>query len=266
MGNQYIAQVVFQSNTGLPKDRFVNTWHFVGGVGGGDGSEMLGCAARLAAFYCQTYTGLTIGEFLSSGIERVATVNVYDYNQPKPRIPFPFHFTLPAATNPIQLPEEVALVMSYYSARNLPRQRGRVYIGPLCTNAIESTATVTSRPNALLFPLIQAAAADLMATGDGADDFTLPLLDGLFLTGLAAADLIPTIPSALLPHASFPAVQPVNWAQFSAVGAGTQPTKKHPDIPTAREPAFSLVTAGWIDNEWDGQRRRRVASSARSVF
>jgi hypothetical protein len=266
MTQRYIAQVVFQGKTGLAEDRFVNTWHFIGGDGGGDGSGMLGVAARLSTFYNKVYGTSSIAHFLSPVIQPTVTINIYNYDQPKPRQPFPFRFTLAGPGTSIPLPEQIALCMSYFSVRNLPRMRGRIYLGPLNVMALGDGTTVTSRPNVDLLAAIKGAATELMETDDGVTDYTTSLLDGLFLSGLSSADLIPPFIGRLVPKVDFPTRRPVTWQQFSPVGAGTQPTKKHPEIPVAREPVFQFVTAGWIDNEWDGQSRRRVTASARSTF
>jgi hypothetical protein len=264
--HHYTAQVILQGKTGLAEDRFVNTWHFQGGDGGGDGSGMLGVAARLSTFYTKTYAGNPLSHFLSPVIQPVATINVYDADSPKPRQPFPFHFTLGAPGGITAVPEQIALCMSYFSVRNLPRQRGRVYLGPFNTTVLTSSETVTSRPTGDLLNTIKGAATELMIVDDGITDYTTSLLDGLLLSGLSSADLIPPFVSRLVPKVDFPTRQLVTWQQYSPVGGGTQPTKKHPEIPVAREPAYGFVTAGWTDNEWDGQSRRRVSASARVTF
>ena len=39
------------------------------------------------------------------------------------------------------LPGEVAACLSYFAGRNLPRRRGRIFLGPLANNALLPTAT-----------------------------------------------------------------------------------------------------------------------------
>lgn len=62
---------------------------------------------------------------------RHVDVKVYDMADAEPR-PVVGHAASAAATQArSQLgPGEVALVLSFYSDRNLPRQRGRIYLGP----------------------------------------------------------------------------------------------------------------------------------------
>lgn len=47
------------------------------------------------------------------------------------------------------------------------------------------------------------------------------------------------------------------WCLRSGIGAGT---KSAPVV------TYNAVTNGWLDNEWDAQRRRRVESTARVIF
>lgn len=280
----YDVECVFQSATNLPKDRFVNTFHFVGlsATSPGDSSEMMSAAARVADFYLLVTntggagTGRSVGSYLSSEINRLVTVNVYDHAQAKPRTPFPFHFDLPdlstagpGGATPVPggtqcLPEEVALCASYFSGRSVPRQRGRIYVGPFNLSALGAPGTVTSRPDPGLITVMTAAAKALALVEDGVIDISNPLIDGLFVAGLFGLPGAPDEPSFLSPAISFPTMNRVNWVQHSTVGSGTMPTKHHPEIPVAPHEEFSLVSAGWIDNEWDSQRRRQIDASART--
>jgi hypothetical protein len=260
---RYIAEAVFQGASGLAKDRYINTFHFVGGTAGANSAEMMTAAARLANFYvAPDSTAVHLTDFMSSTITTAATINVYDYDEPKPRTPYPFHFTLPALVN-AKLPEEICLCLSYYSARNVPRQRGRIYFGPLGSTALGASSTLNSRPSDNLINCLSEAGKRLAHVEDGVVDISNVLTDGLFIAGLLVPGLHPELPAVLNPSTSFPTMSAVNWTTFSEIGDGTRPTKKHPTIPDAPVPTFSLVTAGWVDNEWDGQDRRRVASSAR---
>lgn len=130
------AMVVFQnSGSALPEDRFVNTWHFVTN----DPKDVAApkIAARLAAFY-----NAGPNQFLSSKVDRgtnKSEVRVYDLDDPIPREPDVQTWTLSAAPSPSgPLPNEVAVCLSFYSGRNLPRSRGRIYLGPLDVNCMAS--------------------------------------------------------------------------------------------------------------------------------
>jgi hypothetical protein len=39
----------------------------------------------------------------------------------------------------VNLPNEVCITVSYFAQRSLPRQRGRIYVGPLNGSAMEDT-------------------------------------------------------------------------------------------------------------------------------
>jgi hypothetical protein len=265
----YDVQAVFQSATNLPKDRFVNTFHFVGlsATSPGDSTEMLCAAARVAQFYTKPHpsAGFTrpLSYFLSSEINRTVTINVYDHAQAKPRTPYPFHFDLDAAGAVQNLPEEVALCASYFSGRNTPRTRGRIYTGPFNIAALGTDTTVTSRPDPGLLLVLTEAAKELAFVADGVIDISNVLHDGLFIAGLFDLPGAPTQPSFLDPALSFPEMKRTNWLQHSVVGDGTMPTKAHPSLPRAPHEVFSLVSGGWVDNRWDSQRRRQIDSSAR---
>jgi len=228
---------------------------------------MLSCVERIEDFYNGNSDGAgTIASYLSGEINRTVTVNVYDYAATKPRTPYPFHFTLGGASTPNLLPEEIALCLSYFAGRNTPRSRGRLYIGPFNATALGTVGTANSRPAPDLIASLVAAGKRLMHIDDSVVDASPVITDGLFLAGLMGVPGTPTLPTFLTASA-FPAATPrVNFAQFSEVGNGTTPTKKHPEIPKAHIPRFTLATGGWVDNEWDGQDRRRIAASARTTF
>jgi hypothetical protein len=98
---------------------------------------------------------------------------------------------------------EVALCLSYYSERNLPRFRGRIYVGPW------QQGSIMERPNA-------SARGGLTALATA-------------LAGIGGPD--------------------VDWGLWS-------PTRA----------AFSKITAGWVDDEWDTVRSRGMRSTLRDVF
>lgn len=84
----------------------------------GDPDALAADAAELFSSYRAPLGGL--GEF---------TAKIYDMSDAEPRLPIAQHtITLPAST--LAGPREVALCLSYYAERNLPRRRGRMFIGP----------------------------------------------------------------------------------------------------------------------------------------
>jgi hypothetical protein len=123
---------VFENESGLPEDRFVNTWHFVSSEV--DSAARTAIAAQVISFYNGLATGQPLATFLSGKIKRTAQasqVRIYNLADVKPREPSIHTFTLEGGDSSQDLPNEVAVTMSFYADRNLPRQRGRLYLGPL---------------------------------------------------------------------------------------------------------------------------------------
>lgn len=72
---------------------------------------------------------------------RQITVRAYDMADPEPRPPKAIKVQAPIGSIPSYIPQ-VALCLSYYADRNLPRQRGRIYTGPYGTsNAVGRPTT-----------------------------------------------------------------------------------------------------------------------------
>jgi hypothetical protein len=233
MVGRYRVEVSFLGPSGIPKDQFENVWHW-SGAGTDKPSEAISAMAMTASFYMNETGSATVASFLSPQIHRTATLTVYDEDAAKPR-PILAHDTIVMADPPNNngLPEEIAVALSYYSERNLPRQRGRLYIGPLHVNAMEQD--VDPRPSTGLI---------VAMTGNAA-----------FITGNRA----PTSAEyRYLQHSAAPAgAPPVTWCVRSGTGG---------PIRTPGVANYQAITNGWVDNEWDGQSRRRLAASARVVW
>jgi hypothetical protein len=224
------AQVVFHSQSGKPEDRVVNTFHFQAGTHSDGTAEAI--KNKLASFYnvstpiAQT-GGTGIAGYLSNSISRgtfPAEVRVYNLADPKPRLPIVKTFILGNASDmtALELPSEVALCLSFFGTRNLPRLRGRVYLGPFLNTALsdDSGAAYKSRPAPNLVDTIRQAAKGL-------------------LQGFTEA----------------------SWAVWSN---GLYTVNKVPQPPVPGSSA--LVTAGWVDNAWDTQRRRGFDASTRLTY
>lgn len=113
------VQVSNYTPDSLPADRAVNTLYFTGDLPSSDANW-------------QTFLGAIITSFSSAGVLANShfTATAYNMADSKPR-------PILATRNQVgggdiaPGPHEVALCMSYYSARNLPSSRGRIYLGPL---------------------------------------------------------------------------------------------------------------------------------------
>jgi hypothetical protein len=239
----YAAEVVLSGPSGLPNDEFINTFYFTG-AGTSEPNDCFSVASRLCDFFLGygTVGSEPINVFLTGHMSRTATIKVYVESDPLVR-PQALVATFPlgAATSTTGLPEEVALCLSYYAVQNRPRQRGRIYLGPLNVAAIDTgDATVDSRPDPTFIGGIIASATILQSAILPRDiaGSPLTLVSGTQNTGLA-------VPSA------------VTWCVRSKLGGA---------VRTPGSTVYESITGGWVDNEWDGQSRRRIKASARSHF
>lgn len=171
------AQVIFQGRSGIPEDRFVNTFHFTTTAVGiidviaGDamGPYAANIGERLREFYIEPVSGGgSVFHYLSGLIERRFEIRCYDLGQPSPpaREAWTNVYELPPAIDSPPLPSEVAVCASYYADRNIPRRRGRFYLGPLSTQAM-TTANNTSVVNEGCRSTIAQACERLSAEGVG---------------------------------------------------------------------------------------------------
>jgi hypothetical protein len=198
---------VFENVSSLPEDRFVNTFYFTR-----DNSITNAEVANVVTqFYNDTSLGgdNPISYYMSNAINRdtdVCQVRIYDLAQAEPREADVHQWSLGAAGTMGQLPNECACVASFYGDRNLPRSRGRIYVGPLAANA---------------------------GIADGGDVRVAPGLR------TAIANACQTMAAYVLPQ----------WVQRSTVNG-----------------ALHVVTAGWVDNAFDTQRRRGQKATTRTTW
>ena len=216
-GASVIVEAVFQGSTGLPKDQYTNTFYFTNGTAGTAVDVSASAMYQLAHFYENSGDG-----WLSDDLGGVVTFKAYDYAAPEPREQINISsWDFPAPASDVALPQEVALCMSFYSGRNLPSLRGRIYLGPL-------NASVLGPHNGIVADAIVAQAAGIMGE-------------------LLAGDV--SIATPVLAPLGDHTAAPAAWCQYSR--------KDHILHP---------VSAGWVDNEWDTQRRRRLKATSRHTF
>jgi hypothetical protein len=128
----YRAMAIFENESALPEDRFVNTWHFTHPGPIADAADRV--EAALTGFYNAGATGTPLATFMSGKIKRTAAVSefrVYNLADLTPREPEIRTWTLEGGDSTQDLPNEVACCLSFYADRNIPRNRGRVFLGPL---------------------------------------------------------------------------------------------------------------------------------------
>ena len=179
------AQVVLQGISNLPEDRFVNNFYFRTAVPGAfpEETDYANIADRLPRFYNTAGPGgNSIAKYMSSEIMKTtnsAQIRMYHLGEEKPREPHVVTWTLGSTADSARLPHEVAIVGSFYSTRNIPRRRGRVYIGPLNLSALDQT---NGRPHAQLrVAVIEAMdALDFAAGGNEWVTYSTVLVGGTF--------------------------------------------------------------------------------------
>jgi len=140
MGSTYQFNVGFKGPTGLPKDTYVNTWHF---YNGGAPTDFDNVRDMLKDFYCTTPTGNAVAKYMTNLIQSPATIKAYDMDSPKPRAPsYESTFNLTGLGTGTPVPFECAVCLSFEAARVSgqiqARRRNRVYLGPLASGILWS--------------------------------------------------------------------------------------------------------------------------------
>lgn len=136
------AHVVFHGPSGLPEDIYVNSgWCFRDDSVVPDISNTADTIRDVvAAFYNKIIGGVQMGQWMPSYIADLVDVFVYDLGETPPRTRISRSFTLAGQSTDRSLPEECCACISYVAGENQKRNRGRMYIGPLVVNAVESAS------------------------------------------------------------------------------------------------------------------------------
>lgn len=227
---EVIAQVNFQGVSGLPKDIFENVLNF--NTSGAITPDMLGTIAiKIVDFYTLNTGSGAVGSFLSGMISpHRGLIKMYDRAAASPRpVLATATFTMPSPGSSPDLPAECAVCLSYFTDRNAPRHRGRIFLGPL-NGAANDNGNVANG-----FVAVLRASALRLVTVVSSAGFTAANALITARTG------IPAVPVQTVPD--------TEWALYS---------------PTA---ATSVaIQHGWVDNAFDTQRRRGIAPTVRSTW
>lgn len=125
----YLMQSSFQADTAFPADAIVITPHI---NDTGLGTDPQNLTDDLANGYVTAFPGFN-GQI---------TVKAYDVEETPPTFPKATTVVRPDAVGSYAAARELAICLSFYADRNIPRQRGRLYIPPLFV----STSAAASRP------------------------------------------------------------------------------------------------------------------------
>ena len=162
------SQVRFQGDTNTPEDVYVNTWYFDSGTDGFTQTVVDEIAADLQTFYftAAPLTSLAVKAFLGPSIAS-AELRCYDMSDAEPRVPLYGTLTYGSATINGPIPAECSCVLSYNAGPPVTgRRRGRIYLGPLSTEALQSGQTSDARVSANMYETVAQSAYRLIDTGD----------------------------------------------------------------------------------------------------
>lgn len=161
------SQVILRSGTGLPADDVTNTLYWVS-TGLSPADTAASAQTKIETFYTAFDQSVLSGGLLLTG----ADVKHYDLTEPEPRVPIlEDSFTLTLASG-AALPSECAICLSFQatpvSGQSQARRRGRIYIGPIDIDAVETNGARVLVSAATRTSL--ASAADAMWGGTAATE------------------------------------------------------------------------------------------------
>lgn len=174
------AQLILQGKSGLPEDRFVTTWAFLRGTGVSYEDAAPLVAQTMDGFMMGTRdSGRDLESYLSPAVKTgtgAVIVKTYDLGQPPPREPDEFLLDIVAAPSSSNgIPAEVAVCGSFYSFRNLPRSRGRIYWGPFNTGVLMNGTNGRVKPDTVFVDTL-AQSLDAVKTQSQATGLTWCIL------------------------------------------------------------------------------------------
>lgn len=142
------AQVAIQDSNTLSRDRFVNNLYFTQ-IDSASVLDPFTISTAIKDFYS---VSAGIGAYLSPTFAAtLSTIKFYDMNEPLESPPVAQYVLPMGAGTGAPLPSEVACCLTFHGIPQdglTPRQswRGRIYIGPLSTNAMDTGIGGESRP------------------------------------------------------------------------------------------------------------------------
>lgn len=161
--NDYAVHVELETDTGLPRDRVVNTW----AMQALDGAAAFSDAAdAFDAFY--TAIASYLGATLVNGSGH--RCKIYHLTDIEPRVPVYDEAMSLGGFGSTAMPAEVAICTSFAAAPesgvNPARRRGRVFLGPLATGVSDASSGYARVDSAVVIGIANATEqllADLIA-------------------------------------------------------------------------------------------------------
>lgn len=163
------AEVRMPYSSGLPRDVSVNVFHW--SVDEANELAFTNIAEKLASFYNDDHSGedTALANYIAPFVSRVTNecqIRFSNVDEDPSPILFVADWTLAASGSAHSLPAEVALAITWVATPLLPvpirRRRGRTYIGPLASGAIDSTPGSPARPEQPLIDIWVGAAEFLV--------------------------------------------------------------------------------------------------------
>ena len=243
-----LAQAVLHNISGLPIDNTVNDFVFEDST---LSAAIAVAQAAVPAFYNTGSTsGKKVSDFISQTISRTVPVDVKCYDisttlngSPHGSPVATSTFTLGNPVSAVDIPSEVAVCFSFHAAYGTSVEEGAIDTSiPSSEEAIDQGAPTThtgrDRPRARVRGRIYVGPLSFGAvkTSGGAQC-------------TVADDLVTALVGAGGAGPRLLALTGANWRVWSR-----------------RNAAVYTVTTGWVDNEFDTQRRRRIKATARTTF
>jgi len=135
------VQMSWDRDNGQPEDVVTNTWYFWddSAVTTVDASDANSLSDALNTFYN------SLSARYAGYLGVIRTIRVYDMLDAEPRVPVHEEAYTPTAPTNNGLPGECSACLSFYGAvvsgTNPRRRRGRVYLGPLCVDALDTSGS-----------------------------------------------------------------------------------------------------------------------------
>jgi len=130
----YRCQIAHRKTGGLPIDDVVNTIFL---RDSGPTTDPLNLATSLTAIFANVPS--------RPSSQAQVECRIYDLADAEPRQAKATHIRNQIGASSVAGPREVALCLSFYSQRNLPRSRGRIYVGPISNTFMLERPSVTLR-------------------------------------------------------------------------------------------------------------------------
>jgi len=229
------AQVIFQGRSNLPRDRYINTFSFSKDSGEFTGPDFSHISQALTRFYGSPPSGDgdAIGAYLSRAImdEPDPVINFYDANAVGSPIGVGSILGYAPSGTAVSLPNEVALCLSFFADMT-----GAVEEGPVDISTGKKTRPKSRRRGRIYIgPLTASALIGSTSTNPGRPDPTF-------------TDIVRDAASRLMhdPDGDRPGT---TWC-----------------IHSRRDDVFRPVIGGFVDDEFDTQRRRQPVSTSRLTF